>query len=136
MLVVGRGLSQALFRVLLQPPSQVKAHMNTTTLLWTKWLNPSLKSSAGRDPQQDQAVPFGKFRCLGMFRGLNTLYYLNVLMVFPLCVKSVPAAAGPVLPNGPARLLNPDAIKRELQRLQHVSKQAHFSRSVKQRRPS
>ncbi|XP_045906162.1 serine/threonine-protein kinase Nek1 isoform X1 [Micropterus dolomieu] len=40
----------------------------------------------------------------------------------------VPAAAGPVLPNGPARLLNSDAIKRELQRLQHVSKQAHFSR--------
>ncbi|XP_044054578.1 serine/threonine-protein kinase Nek1 isoform X2 [Siniperca chuatsi] len=40
----------------------------------------------------------------------------------------VPAAAGPVLPNGPARVLNSDAIKRELQRLQHVSKQAHFSR--------
>ncbi|XP_033477754.1 serine/threonine-protein kinase Nek1 isoform X2 [Epinephelus lanceolatus] len=40
----------------------------------------------------------------------------------------VPAAAGPVLPNGPARLLNPDAIKRELQRLQQVSKPAHISR--------
>ncbi|XP_070764810.1 serine/threonine-protein kinase Nek1 [Enoplosus armatus] len=40
----------------------------------------------------------------------------------------VPAGAGPVLPNGPARLLNSDAIKRELQRLQHVSKQTHFSR--------
>ncbi|KAM7410415.1 hypothetical protein PAMA_001721 [Pampus argenteus] len=40
----------------------------------------------------------------------------------------VPAAAGPVLANGPARLLNPDAIKRELQRLQHVSKQTHISR--------
>lgn len=51
-------------------------------------------------------------------------------MVLSLCVRSVPAAAGPVLPNGPAGL--PDAIKRELQRLQHVSKQTHFSRSVKQ----
>ncbi|XP_008297134.1 serine/threonine-protein kinase Nek1 isoform X2 [Stegastes partitus] len=40
----------------------------------------------------------------------------------------VPAAAGPVLPNGPARRLNHDAIKRELQRLQHVSKHAHISR--------
>ncbi|KAG8003471.1 Serine/threonine-protein kinase Nek1, partial [Nibea albiflora] len=45
-------------------------------------------------------------------------------------IRSVPAAAGPVLPNGPAGL--PDAIKRELQRLQHVSKQAHFSRSCGQ----
>uniref|UniRef100_A0A669BU41 non-specific serine/threonine protein kinase n=1 Tax=Oreochromis niloticus TaxID=8128 RepID=A0A669BU41_ORENI len=40
----------------------------------------------------------------------------------------VPAAAGPVLPNGPARRLDPDVIKRELHRLQHVSKQAHISR--------
>ncbi|KAE8294489.1 Serine/threonine-protein kinase Nek1 [Larimichthys crocea] len=46
---------------------------------------------------------------------------------------SVPAAAGPVLPNGPAGL--PDAIKRELQRLQHVSKQAHFSRQCGQMTP-
>ncbi|XP_034386897.1 serine/threonine-protein kinase Nek1 isoform X13 [Cyclopterus lumpus] len=38
------------------------------------------------------------------------------------------AAAGPVLPNGPARLLNCDAVKRELQRLQHVSKPVHVSR--------
>ncbi|XP_035863370.1 serine/threonine-protein kinase Nek1 isoform X5 [Sander lucioperca] len=43
-------------------------------------------------------------------------------------IRGVPAAAGPVLPNGPARLLNPDVIKRELQRLQHVSKPAHVSR--------
>ncbi|XP_059197493.1 serine/threonine-protein kinase Nek1 [Centropristis striata] len=43
-------------------------------------------------------------------------------------IRSVPAAAGPVLPNGPSRILNPDAIKRELQRLQHVSKPAHVSR--------
>uniref|UniRef100_A0A8C2XU06 non-specific serine/threonine protein kinase n=1 Tax=Cyclopterus lumpus TaxID=8103 RepID=A0A8C2XU06_CYCLU len=44
---------------------------------------------------------------------------------------SVPAAAaGPVLPNGPARLLNCDAVKRELQRLQHVSKPVHVSRSA------
>ncbi len=57
-------------------------------------------------------------------------------MVLPLCVTSVPAAAGPVLPNGPARLLSSDAIKRELQRLQHVSKQAHFSRSVKELLPN
>ncbi|XP_035509684.1 serine/threonine-protein kinase Nek1 isoform X2 [Morone saxatilis] len=47
----------------------------------------------------------------------------------------VPAAAGPVLPNGPARLLNHDAIRRELQRLQHVSKQAHFSRQCGQMGP-
>ncbi|KAK2835889.1 hypothetical protein Q5P01_016373 [Channa striata] len=40
----------------------------------------------------------------------------------------VPAAAGPVLPNGTARLLNPDVIKRELQRLQFVSIHARFSR--------
>ncbi|XP_026161115.1 serine/threonine-protein kinase Nek1 [Mastacembelus armatus] len=40
----------------------------------------------------------------------------------------VPAAAGPVLPSGTARLLNPDAIKRELQRLQLVSVQARISR--------
>ncbi|KAM9358014.1 serine/threonine-protein kinase Nek1 [Symphorus nematophorus] len=50
-------------------------------------------------------------------------------------IRGVPAAAGPVLPNGPARLLNPDAIKRELQRLQHVSKQAHLSRSCGQMPP-
>ncbi|XP_032382145.1 serine/threonine-protein kinase Nek1 isoform X4 [Etheostoma spectabile] len=43
-------------------------------------------------------------------------------------IRGVPAAAGPVLPNGHARLLNPDVIKRELQRLQHVSKPAHVSR--------
>ncbi|XP_075943416.1 serine/threonine-protein kinase Nek1 isoform X2 [Anarhichas minor] len=40
----------------------------------------------------------------------------------------VPSAAGAVLPNGPARLLNCDAFKRELQKLQHVSKPAHVSR--------
>ncbi|XP_069378533.1 serine/threonine-protein kinase Nek1 isoform X1 [Paralichthys olivaceus] len=40
----------------------------------------------------------------------------------------VPAAAGPVLPKGPAHLLNHDAIKRELQRLQFVSVQARISR--------
>ncbi|XP_073333314.1 serine/threonine-protein kinase Nek1 isoform X3 [Pagrus major] len=44
----------------------------------------------------------------------------------------VPAAAGPVLPNGPARILNPDVIKRELQRLQHVSRQVHISRQYGQ----
>ncbi|KAM4548251.1 serine/threonine-protein kinase Nek1 isoform 2-T2 [Odontesthes bonariensis] len=43
-------------------------------------------------------------------------------------IRGVPAAAGPVLPNGPAHRLNHDAVKRELQRLQHVSKQAHVSR--------
>lgn len=52
-------------------------------------------------------------------------------MALPLCVISVPAAAGPVLPNGTARL-NPDAIKRELKRLQLVSIQARISRSVRQ----
>ncbi|XP_077441349.1 serine/threonine-protein kinase Nek1 isoform X14 [Vanacampus margaritifer] len=43
-------------------------------------------------------------------------------------IRNVPAAAGPVLPNGPSPLINPDAVKRELQRLQHVSKQTHMSR--------
>ncbi|XP_071395125.1 serine/threonine-protein kinase Nek1 [Centroberyx affinis] len=43
-------------------------------------------------------------------------------------IRGVPAAAGPVLPNGPARFPHPDAVKRELQRLQYVSKQAHISR--------
>ncbi|XP_016526247.1 serine/threonine-protein kinase Nek1 isoform X3 [Poecilia formosa] len=43
-------------------------------------------------------------------------------------IRGVPAAAGPVLPNGPARRLNSDVIKRELQRLHHVSKQAQISR--------
>ncbi|XP_055364123.1 serine/threonine-protein kinase Nek1 isoform X2 [Betta splendens] len=42
-------------------------------------------------------------------------------------IRGVPAAAGPVLPNGTARL-NPDAIKRELQRLQLFSIQARMSR--------
>lgn len=50
-------------------------------------------------------------------------------MVSPLCVRGAPAAAGPVLPNGTARL-NPDAIKRQLQKLQLVSIQARISRSV------
>ncbi|XP_034565573.1 serine/threonine-protein kinase Nek1 [Notolabrus celidotus] len=49
--------------------------------------------------------------------------------------RGVPPAAGPVLPNGPSRPLNPDAIKRELQRLQHVSKQAHISRQRIQMAP-
>nr|XP_020459159.1 serine/threonine-protein kinase Nek1 isoform X2 [Monopterus albus] len=40
----------------------------------------------------------------------------------------VPGAAGPVLPRGTARLINPYAIKRELQRLQLVSIQARISR--------
>ncbi|XP_053286153.1 serine/threonine-protein kinase Nek1 isoform X1 [Pleuronectes platessa] len=43
-------------------------------------------------------------------------------------IRSVPAAAGPVLPSSPAHLLNHDAIKRELQRLQFISVQARFSR--------
>ncbi|XP_035997393.1 serine/threonine-protein kinase Nek1 [Fundulus heteroclitus] len=43
-------------------------------------------------------------------------------------IRGIPAAAGPVLPNGPAHRLNSDTIKRELQRLQHVSKQAQISR--------
>ncbi|MEQ2304227.1 Serine/threonine-protein kinase Nek1, partial [Ameca splendens] len=43
-------------------------------------------------------------------------------------IRGIPAAAGPVLPNGPAQRLNSDVIKRELQRLHHVSKQAQISR--------
>lgn len=127
--MVERGLSQVLFRAFLQ----VKPHMSSTTLLWTKWLNHSLKSSRGRDPQQDQAVQFGMFKCLCILDDICVLD--NCLMSWPLCVRSVPAAAGPVLPNGPARILNPDVIKRELQRLQHVSRQAHISRSVMQLLP-
>ncbi|KAG7277516.1 hypothetical protein CRUP_030678, partial [Coryphaenoides rupestris] len=37
-------------------------------------------------------------------------------------VRGVPAAAGPLLPT------NPDAVRRELQRLQSVSRQAHINR--------
>ncbi|KAM4575305.1 serine/threonine-protein kinase Nek1 isoform 2-T2 [Fundulus diaphanus] len=47
-------------------------------------------------------------------------------------IRGIPAAAGPVLPNGPAHRLNSDTIKRELQRLQHVSKQAQISRQRRQ----
>ncbi|XP_071201856.1 serine/threonine-protein kinase Nek1 isoform X3 [Salvelinus alpinus] len=43
-------------------------------------------------------------------------------------VRGVPAAASSVLPNGPARLPDPDAVKRELRRLEHVTKQTHVSR--------
>ncbi|XP_061154091.1 serine/threonine-protein kinase Nek1 isoform X2 [Syngnathus typhle] len=43
-------------------------------------------------------------------------------------VRGVPAAAGPVLPDGRGPFVNPDAVKKELQRLQDVSKQAHMSR--------
>lgn len=50
-------------------------------------------------------------------------------MAFSVYVRSVPAATGPVLSS---RVLNHEAIKRELQKLQHVSKQSHLSRSVNQ----
>eukprot|EP00063_Salmo_salar_P003541 XP_013978376.1 PREDICTED: serine/threonine-protein kinase Nek1 isoform X7 [Salmo salar] len=43
-------------------------------------------------------------------------------------VRGVPAAASSVLPNGPARLPDHDAVKRELRRLEHVTKQTHVSR--------
>ncbi|XP_040897088.1 serine/threonine-protein kinase Nek1 isoform X2 [Toxotes jaculatrix] len=43
-------------------------------------------------------------------------------------IRGVPAAAGPVLSNGPAQLLNHNALKRELQKLQLVSTQARISR--------
>ncbi|KAM9763183.1 serine/threonine-protein kinase Nek1 isoform 2-T2 [Menidia menidia] len=43
-------------------------------------------------------------------------------------IRGLPAAAGPVLPDSPTHRLNPDVIRKELQRLQHVSKQAHVSR--------
>lgn len=60
--------------------------------------------------------------------------FFNVAMLnsFTLCVTSVPAAAGPVLPNGLDKQKNHAAIKQELLRLQHVSKQAHINRSVQQ----
>ncbi|XP_061681643.1 serine/threonine-protein kinase Nek1 isoform X4 [Syngnathoides biaculeatus] len=43
-------------------------------------------------------------------------------------IRNVAAAPGPVHPNGPSPLMNPDAVKRELLRLQHLSKQPHMSR--------
>lgn len=43
-------------------------------------------------------------------------------------VRGVPAAVSSVLPNGPARLPDHDAVKRELRRLEHVTKQTHVSR--------
>ncbi|XP_061883932.1 serine/threonine-protein kinase Nek1 isoform X3 [Entelurus aequoreus] len=43
-------------------------------------------------------------------------------------IRKVPAAAGPVLSNGRAQPVNPEAVKRQLQRLQHFSKQSHVSR--------
>ncbi|XP_024277580.1 serine/threonine-protein kinase Nek1 isoform X2 [Oncorhynchus tshawytscha] len=43
-------------------------------------------------------------------------------------VRGVPAAASSVLPNGPARLPDPDVVKRELRRLEYVTKQTHVSR--------
>ncbi|XP_054644994.1 serine/threonine-protein kinase Nek1 isoform X3 [Dunckerocampus dactyliophorus] len=42
--------------------------------------------------------------------------------------RNVPAAAGPVLPNGRAQAVNAEVVKRQLQRLQHISKQSHISR--------
>lgn len=53
---------------------------------------------------------------------------MNVLVIFFLYFRGLHAAAAPGLPNGPVALLNPDLIKRELQKLQDVSKQPHFSR--------
>ncbi|XP_029563378.1 serine/threonine-protein kinase Nek1 isoform X4 [Salmo trutta] len=43
-------------------------------------------------------------------------------------IRGVPAAVSSVLPNGPARLPDPDAVKKELRRLEHVTKQTHVSR--------
>ncbi|XP_064791652.1 serine/threonine-protein kinase Nek1 isoform X5 [Oncorhynchus masou masou] len=43
-------------------------------------------------------------------------------------VRGLPAAASSVLPNGPARLPDPDVVKRELRRLEYVTKQTHVSR--------
>ncbi|XP_036377142.1 serine/threonine-protein kinase Nek1-like [Megalops cyprinoides] len=42
--------------------------------------------------------------------------------------RDVPAAVGPVLPNGPARLPNHDALRRELRRLEQVTKHANANR--------
>lgn len=50
-------------------------------------------------------------------------------------VVGVPAAAGPVLPNGLDKQKNHAAIKQELLRLQHVSKQAHINRQRGQMPP-
>lgn len=52
---------------------------------------------------------------------------MNVLIRFSLYLRGVhaAAAAAPGLLNGPAALLNPDLIKRELQKL---SNQPYFSR--------
>ncbi|XP_034036437.1 LOW QUALITY PROTEIN: serine/threonine-protein kinase Nek1 [Thalassophryne amazonica] len=42
--------------------------------------------------------------------------------------RGVPSATGPVVPNAPTRVLNPNAIRRELRRMQQPSKHAHISR--------
>ncbi|KAM6963036.1 serine/threonine-protein kinase Nek1 [Aplochiton taeniatus] len=42
--------------------------------------------------------------------------------------RGVPAAAGPVMPNGHGRLPDPEFVKRELRRLEQVTKHAHHSR--------
>lgn len=53
---------------------------------------------------------------------------MNILIIFSLYLRGLHAAAAPGLPNGPAALLNADVIRRELQKLQEVSNQPHFSR--------
>ncbi|XP_056132296.1 serine/threonine-protein kinase Nek1 [Lampris incognitus] len=45
-----------------------------------------------------------------------------------ICIQGVPAATGPILPNGSARFPHHDEAKREPHRLQYIPKQAHISR--------
>lgn len=55
------------------------------------------------------------------------------MIIFSLYLRGLHAAAAPGPPNGPAALLNPDLIRRELRKLQEVSNQPYFSRYVTQR---
>lgn len=57
---------------------------------------------------------------------------MNVLITSSLYLRGSHAAAAPGPPNGPAALLNPDVINRELQKLQDGSNKPHLSRYVKQ----
>lgn len=60
------------------------------------------------------------------FLEFNLCHIKSCFKTFSLLFRGIPA--GPALPTGPAHLLNPDTVKRELHKLQHVSKKPHISR--------
>uniref|UniRef100_A0A8D0AW62 non-specific serine/threonine protein kinase n=1 Tax=Sander lucioperca TaxID=283035 RepID=A0A8D0AW62_SANLU len=93
-----------------------------------------LSSSGGSSPERKRAVPSSVQGPTPACLPSKTPYehYHAALDQMakpqPKVISREGSSVGPMLPNGPARLLNPDVIKRELQRLQHVSKPAHVSR--------